>query len=189
VYTPTKDVVKSFSLPSKDVFSFDKELDKPIKLSFFSGSKLLNCLSHFDPHHLSADISYFEDESEGTFYADKITFKDQKLKIDVYCQDISLGFTSMTDDQVKRAFDRSSEEFAFSISREDLNKVNSLMTMEILFLSYEASLVLMNLSSSPKARMELTPLSAWLKSLKIGLREIDSRRWISVDERTKYLST
>jgi hypothetical protein len=130
VYTPTKDVVKSFSLPSKDVFSFDKELSKPIKLSFFSGSKLLNCLSHFDPHHLSADISYFEDESEGTFYADKITFKDQKLKIDVYCQDISLGFTSMTDDQVKRAFDRSSEEFAFSISREDLNKVNSLMTMD-----------------------------------------------------------
>lgn len=129
VYTPTKDVVKSFSLPTSEVFEFDKEFDKDIKLSFFSGSRLMSCLSHFDPHKLSADISYFEDES-GVLYADKITFKDQKLKIDVYCQDISLGFTSMSPEQVSRALDTATEEFSFTLSREDLNKVSSLMTMD-----------------------------------------------------------
>jgi hypothetical protein len=130
VYTPTKDVVKSFTLPTKDVFEFDKPLEKMIKLSFFSGSRLLSCLSHFDVHKLSADISYFEDESEGVFYADKITFKDQKLKIDVYCQDISLGFTSMSSEQINRALDDSSKEFSFTISREDFTKVTSLLTMD-----------------------------------------------------------
>jgi hypothetical protein len=130
VYTPTKDVVKSFSLNATDVFEFDKPIDKTIKLSFFSGSRLLSCLSYFDPHKLSAEISYFEDEDEGVFYAEKITLKDQKLKIDVHCQDISLGFTSMSDEQTKRAFSIDSEEFSFQISREDLTKVTSLLTMD-----------------------------------------------------------
>jgi hypothetical protein len=130
VYTPTKDVVKSFSLPTSEVFEFEKPLDKTIKLSFFSGSRLLNCISYFDPHKLQADISYFEDEDEGVFYADKITLKDQKLKIDVHCQDISLGFTSMTNEQTERAFATSTEEFKFTISREDLTKVTSLLTMD-----------------------------------------------------------
>lgn len=130
VYTPTKDVVKSFSLPATEVFEFEKPLDKTIKMSFFSGSRLLNCISYFDAHKLQAEISYFEDEDEGVYYADKITFKDQKLKIDVHCQDISLGFTSMTDEQTTRAFDKSTEEFQFSISREDLGKVTSLLAMD-----------------------------------------------------------
>ena len=130
VYTPTKDVVKSFSLPINDVFEFDKPLDKTIKLSFFSGSKLLNCISYFDPHKLQADISYFEDKDEGVYYAEKITLKDQKLKIDVFCQDISLGFTSMTEDQTKQAFSIANEEFQFAISREDLTKVVSLLSMD-----------------------------------------------------------
>jgi hypothetical protein len=130
VYTPTKDVVKSFSLPISDVFEFEKPIDKPIKLSFFSGSRLLSCISHFDAHKLQAEISYFEDEDEGVYYADKITFKDQKLKIDVHCQDVSLGFTSMTDEQTERAFTTSTEEFSFAISREDLAKVTALLTMD-----------------------------------------------------------
>jgi hypothetical protein len=130
VYTPTKDVVKSFSLSASDVFEFEKPLDKTIKLSFFSGSRLLNCISYFDAHKLQAEISYFEDEDEGVYYADKITLKDQKLKIDVHCQDISLGFTSMTDEQTERAFSTSSEEFRFAISREDLAKVTSLLSMD-----------------------------------------------------------
>jgi hypothetical protein len=130
VYTPTKDVVKSFTLPIADVFEFDAPLDKTIKMSFFSGARLLSCISYFDPHKIQAEISYFEDRDEGVFYAEKITFKDQKLKIDVLCQDISLGFTSMSDEQTERAFSTSAEEFRFTISREDLTKVNSLLTMD-----------------------------------------------------------
>jgi hypothetical protein len=130
VYTPTKDVVKSYTLPIDEVFEFETPLDKTIKLSFFSGARLLNCISYFDPHKLQAEITYYEDRDEGVYYAEKITFKDQKLKIDVHCQDISLGFTSMTDEQTKRAFSTETEEFRFTISREDLTKVTSLLTMD-----------------------------------------------------------
>jgi hypothetical protein len=130
VYTPTKDVVKSFGLSTSDVLEFENQPEETIKLSFFSGSRLLNCIGHFDPHHLSMEISTFKDEDEGVLYADKIILRDQKLKIEIHCQDISLGFTSMTNEQVTRAFDESTSLYKFQFSREDLTKVTSLLTFD-----------------------------------------------------------
>lgn len=129
VYVPTKDVVKSFELETKDVFEFETPINETVKLSFYSGSKLLTCIGYFDPHHLSLEISTFK-EDDGSYYADKIILKDQKLKIEIHCQDISLGFTSMTDEQVKRAFDKSTSLVEFLLSREDLTKINQLMSLD-----------------------------------------------------------
>lgn len=129
VYVPTKDVVKSYGIPTKDVLDFESPLKETIKLSFFSGSRLLSCIGHFDPHHLSMEISTFK-EADGSYYADKVILRDQKLKIEIHCQDISLGFTSMTDDQVNRAFDKSSSIIDFRLSREDLAKVTQLLSLD-----------------------------------------------------------
>lgn len=130
VYVPTKDVVKSFSIPTSEIFEFESQPEETIKFSFFSGQKLASVISHFDPHHLTIDVSTYKEDAENVYYADKITLKDQKLKIDIFCQDISLGFTSMTDEQVKRAFDTTTEVFNFMFSREDFAKVASLMTLD-----------------------------------------------------------
>lgn len=141
VYTPTKDVVKSFSIPTSDVFTFEKPIEETIKMSFFSGSRLQNCIGHFDPHHLQMEISTFKDEDEGVYYADKVILRDQKLKIEIHCQDVSLGFTSMTNEQVTRAFDTSSKIFQFDYSKEDFTKVSSLFTLdksELLQIGYES---------------------------------------------------
>jgi hypothetical protein len=130
VYTPTKDVVKSVWLPITDVLQFEKPLTETIKLSFFSGQRLLSCLGYFDPHNLSAEISVFKDEDDGILYAEKIIFKDNQLKIELHCQDVSLGFTSMTSDQVGRAFDKATENFSFKLSSEDFSKISSLQTLD-----------------------------------------------------------
>jgi len=130
VYTPTKDVVKSISLPIKDVFVFDKPVEETIKLSFFSGQRLLNCIGYFDPHNLSAEINVFKDEDDGILYAEKIVFKDGILKIELHCQDISLGFTSMTSEQVKRAFDTTTSIYSFKLSSEIFSKVQNLQTLD-----------------------------------------------------------
>lgn len=130
VYTPTKDVVKSNYLPTSDVFEFESPVEQTVKMSFYSGSKLLDCLRYFDAHHLSAEVSCFEDMDDKMIYAEKIIFRDQKLKIEVACQDVSLGFTSMTQEQTTRAFDLSSEEYQFELSGEDFNKIVSLQTLD-----------------------------------------------------------
>ena len=129
VYTPTKDVVKSNWISAKEAIQFEKPLEETIKLSFFSGSRLLTCLGYFDPHNLSAEISAFKDDDD-IIYAEKIVFKDNSLKIELHCQDISLGFTSMTSDQVSRAFDLSTRSYDFNLSSEVLSKINSLIPLD-----------------------------------------------------------
>jgi hypothetical protein len=128
VYIPSKDVVKSYSVQTPDVFQFSSPIEKTIKMSFFSGQKLLSSIAYFDPHNLSADISVFEDGDE--LFADKITLSDGRLKIDLFCQDQSLGFTYLSEDQVGRALDKSSKEFSFTFPREDLIRISSMLSMD-----------------------------------------------------------
>ena len=128
VYTPTRDVVKSVTMKLSTVMEFEKPLKETIKLSFFSGSKLLQSLGYFDKNQISAEIETFEEE--GVVYAEKLTLKDSTLKITIFCQDISMGFTSMTDDQIKKVFDESTKNYDFKLSSENLSKIMSLQSLD-----------------------------------------------------------
>lgn len=130
VYTPTKDLVKTVSLPVESVIQFETSVKETIKLSFFSGQKLLNCLGYFDPHNITAEIHLFKDDETGFLYAEKIIFKDNQLKIETYCQDASLGFTSMSEKQVKQALNMDNPKFKFTLSSEDFSKVCSLLSLD-----------------------------------------------------------
>lgn len=128
VYTTTKDFVKSVSMELSQVMEFEKTLKETIKLSFFNGSKLLSSLSYFDKNTISAEIETFEDE--GQLYAEKITFKDSTLKIIIPCQDVSLGFTSLTEKQLTTVFDESSAQYTFKLSPEFYSKLLSLQALD-----------------------------------------------------------
>jgi hypothetical protein len=128
VYTPTRDVVKSVAMKLSTVMEFEKPLTETIKLSFYSGQKLLQSLGFFDKNQISAEIETFEEEN--VVYAEKIILKDNTLKITIFCQDISMGFTSMTPDQIKKVFDESTKMYDFKLSLENLGKIASLQSLD-----------------------------------------------------------
>lgn len=128
IYTSTKDVVKSVSTELSQVMEFEKTLTETIKLSFFNGSKLLSSLSYFDKNTISAEIEAFEED--GQLYAEKITFKDSTLKITIPCQDVSLGFTSLSEKQLSTVFDESNANYTFKLSTEFYSKLLSLQTLD-----------------------------------------------------------
>ena len=57
------------------------------------------------------------------FLPKKITFKDSTLKINIPCQDVSLGFTSLTTDQLNTVFDESTTNYTFKLSVDFLYKI------------------------------------------------------------------
>jgi len=128
VYTSTKDVVKSVSSDLSQIMEFEKPLKDTIKLSFFNGAKLLSSLSYFDKNLISAEIETFEDE--GQIYAEKITFKDSTLKITIPCQDVSLGFTSLSETQLSKVFDESQANYTFKLSTEFLAKLLAFQSLD-----------------------------------------------------------
>lgn len=128
VYTPTRDVVKYISFPLNDVMEPDKPIEQEIKLSFFNASRVISALSHFDPHLLQAEIHTFIED--GVCYASKINLKDKKLRIELECQDMSFGFTSMTDDQLGRAFNEATKITEFELTKEMMTDAMSLLKDE-----------------------------------------------------------
>ena len=101
-YIPSKDVAKVTYINTSDVFEFANDEIPNIKISFFAGQKLIDCLKYFDPHNLKGELHYYQDGDE--FFAEKMMIMDHSLKITMHCADVSLGFTTMSDTQIDAAF-------------------------------------------------------------------------------------
>lgn len=127
-YIPSKDVAKITQVPTSEVFEFENEEIPNVKISFFAGQKLIDCLKYFDPHQLCGELHYYEDG--GDFYAEKLVINDQSLQITLHCADVALGFTTMSDIQVDAAFGTDGEVFNFHLSNELLIKLNNLITLD-----------------------------------------------------------
>ena len=127
-YIPSKDVAKVTYVDTKEVFEFANDEIPHIKMSFFAGQKLIDCLKYFDPHNLTGELHYYQDGDE--YYAEKLIIKDHSLKITLHCADVSLGFTTMSDTQIDAAFGNDGELYNFHLSQELLNKLNNLITLD-----------------------------------------------------------
>ena len=127
-FIPSKDVAKITQVPTKDVFEFENEDIPNIKMSFFAGQKLIDCLKYFDPHALRGELHYYQDDTE--FFAEKLVIMDHSLEITLHCADVSLGFTTMSDTQINAAFGSDGAVYNFHLSQELLTKLNSLITLD-----------------------------------------------------------
>jgi len=127
-YLPTKDVAKIVTVPTSEIFEFESPLDKDIKLSFFAGQKLIECLKYFDIHNLTGTLHYFEEGDE--CFAEKLVIKDHSLEIVLHCADASLGFTTMSEGQITAAFGNDNEIYSFDLSEENLTKLTNLITLD-----------------------------------------------------------
>jgi hypothetical protein len=124
VFLATKDVVKKTYLGLADVFELDEPLDKPLKLAFFNGSKVISALQYFDLAAIHGEISCLE--SDGEYYAEYLTIEDNSLKMKLNCTDPDLGFISMTPAQIDIAFSNKAKKYEFDMVESDLTKIMNL---------------------------------------------------------------
>lgn len=127
-YLPTKDVAKIVTTPISDIFEFTKPIEHNIKVSFFAGQKLIDCLGYFDQHSLTGILHYYEENEE--YFGEKLVITDNTLEITLHCADVSLGFTTMSDTQISAAFGKDGEIYSFDLSQENLIKLNNLITLD-----------------------------------------------------------
>ena len=129
-YLPTKDVAKIVTVDTKDIMEFENsdDIGTNIKVSFFAGQKLIDCLKYFDIHNLTGTLHCYEEGDEQ--FAEKLVIRDHSLEITLHCADVSLGFTTMSDAQVTAAFGKDNEVYSFGLSQETLIKLNNLITLD-----------------------------------------------------------
>lgn len=127
VYLPQRDAVKFSSIETKEIFQIEDTIEKPVKISFFNGTKVIEALSNFSGT-VTGTIVYEEMGDE--FIATDFIVFDNSLKIKLFCADPSLSFMEMSTDEMKRAFDTSSALFDFELLTTHVAKMKSLFNLD-----------------------------------------------------------
>ena len=130
VYFPLKDAVKAISVPLSDMFEFDGKIpDKPIKVSFFNGSKIIDALSFLEGD-ISAIMSCGLSDDGNSYVVDDFKLYDGTSKIKLYIGDPRISFMEMTKDEMAKAFSTNAAVYKFNMNVDDVNKLNSLFKLD-----------------------------------------------------------
>lgn len=125
VYFPERDAVKLANTPTEDLF--EGEIDNPIKVSFYNGSKVIDALSHFNGD-LRGRIKFNEIDNE--CMASDFILENDNLQINLACADPSLSFMEMSKEEIQRAFDTDAKLFEFDLLTTHVAKMKSLFSLE-----------------------------------------------------------
>lgn len=125
VYFPERDAVKLVTTPTKDIF--DAEINSPLKVSFYNGSKVIDALSHFNGD-VSGRIRYTE--YDGELMASDFILENEDLQINLACTDPSLSFMEMSKEETDRAFGTDENLFQFDLLTTHVDKMKSLFNLD-----------------------------------------------------------
>lgn len=125
VYFPERDAVKLVNTPTKDIFEAD--IDNPIKVSFYNGTKVIDALSHFNGD-VKGRIKYTE--YDGEYMASDFILENDDLQINLACTDPSLSFMEMSKEETDRAFGTESKMFEFDLLTTHVDRMKSLFNLD-----------------------------------------------------------
>lgn len=125
VYFPQRDAVKLANVSTKDTFT--GKIEKPIKVSFYNGSKVIDALSQFSGE-IKGKIKY--SEMDGELMASDFIIENDDLKINLACADPSLSFMEMSTEDTNRAFNTDSKLFEFELLISHVEKMKSLFNLD-----------------------------------------------------------
>jgi len=125
VYFPERDAVKLVNVSTEDLLT--AEIEKPIKVSFYNGSKVVEALTHFNGG-IKGSINY--SELDGELMASDFIISDDDLEIKLACADPSLSFMEMSKDEMERAFGTEGSMFEFDLLTTHVDRMKSLFNLE-----------------------------------------------------------
>lgn len=125
VYFPERDAVKLVKVKTQDLL--DVNVDKPIKVSFYNGTKVVDALSFFNGD-IKGKINY--SELDGELMASDFVISNEDLEINLACADPSLSFMEMSKDEMERAFSTDDSIFEFEILTTHVDRMKSLFSLD-----------------------------------------------------------
>lgn len=133
-YLPAKDLIKYMKVENSKLFTNSYTLDKPVRMSFIAGSKLLILLSQFENDDtIDIEISYDSNTEADEYYAMKVVMIGRSLSISEVCADQrfdTINIKPIPDETLKRLLDTSNCQLCFDITKDNMKAIKSLGNIE-----------------------------------------------------------
>jgi hypothetical protein len=129
-YLPAHDVVKHMRISNGAMFTNEYTLDKPIRLSFITGTRLLVLLSQFENDDtIDLDVSYDSETEEDEYYALKVVLVGKDLSITEICADKrfdTINIQPLSDEIINKLLNKDDSVMCFDISKDDMRAIKNL---------------------------------------------------------------
>lgn len=125
VYFPERDAVKLVKMETSNLV--DVNVEKPVKVSFYNGTKVVDALSFFNGD-IRGNIRY--SEVDGELMASDFSISNDDLNINLACADPSLSFMEMSKEEMERAFSTDGSLFEFEILTTHVDRMKSLFNLD-----------------------------------------------------------
>ena len=129
-YLPAHDVVKYMRIENSAMFSNEYTLDKPIRMSFIMGTKLLLLLNQFEnDNEIDLEIVYDSSSEEDEYYALKVVMSGQNLDITEVCADQrfdTINIKPISDEVMVNLLNTDDSVMCFDITKDDMRAIKSL---------------------------------------------------------------
>jgi hypothetical protein len=130
VYLPLKDAVKVVSIPFSDVFEFDGTVpDKPIKISFFNGSKIIEALNFFEGV-INTSMKCGLSDDGSSYVVDDFKAYDDTYNIKFFIGDPRISFMEMSKDEMSKAFSIDHAVYRFTVTSDDISKMSAAFKLD-----------------------------------------------------------
>lgn len=126
-YTGQKDVVKYIKTDNAALFETQYDLDKPVRMSFINGLKIMLYLNQFDINTIDMEIRYEEYDDE--YYATRVTFLGGDLKMTEICADRQyegINIAPIKDEIMVRLLDTTNTTVSMDITKDTIKSMKAL---------------------------------------------------------------
>jgi hypothetical protein len=130
VYLPQRDAVKYHAVNTDTIFKLSSvpQTDKPMKIAFFDGAKVIDAIKHFDADAIKGEIQFIENDED--VVASTLRLFNDELEITLSCSEPSLGFKDLTQEQIEGIFSKDGSEFNFELDTYSIGKVKNLFSLD-----------------------------------------------------------
>jgi len=130
VYLPQRDAVKYHAVNTDTIFKLSSvpQTDKPMKIAFFDGAKVIDAIKHFDADAIKGEIQFIENDED--VVASTLRLFNDELEITLSCSEPSLGFKDLTQEQIEGIFSKDASEFNFELDTYSIGKVKNLFSLD-----------------------------------------------------------
>lgn len=129
-YLPMHDVIKNVTIKNSELFGEIEEIEKPIRISFTDGTKLLNMYKLYnDKDDIDLVIYCDDDEDSEEMYALKLETITSYLKRQEQCADRKFSeanITPLAQNLVDDLFSTENSDFEFNINVDKMSQIKSL---------------------------------------------------------------
>jgi hypothetical protein len=130
-YTSQKDVVKYIKTENASLFESAYELDKPVRMCFINGTKIMLYLNQFTLDKVDIEIHYEEYDDE--LYATRVTFLGGDLKMTEVCADRQydgINISPIKDEIMQKLLDTENTTVSVDIPKDAIKSMKALCGIE-----------------------------------------------------------